>query len=106
MALTSMLCGYSDTDKQFQELVRKELPGKEDFLTVSGIPAFSKYEEKIPYIIDKKDASIVGTTFDYLARFMVARKIKNNKEGAIKNLKAKYGLGICERIMSFDSYNN
>ena len=69
------------------------MPKKEDFLTVSGIQAFTKYEELIPYELNNSaEAGTVGTAFDYLARAIVAKRVCWDKEKAIFDLKAIHGL--------------
>ena len=55
---------------------------------MSGKIPFSKeYTEKFPYNLDVPyDSTLVGTAFDYLARFEIARNIDNNKQSAYEKL--------------------
>lgn len=91
-----MLTGTNEADKTFQNIIKKNLPNKEDFSTVYGQMPFSKYEVLAPYeLTNPSYASIVGTAFDYLARVMIAQPLEKNKEGSFLGLKALVGL---ERI--------
>jgi len=96
MSLKSILTGSSEADKAVQNAIRRNLPNKEVFATVYGQIPFSKYEILVPYELPKTaDAGIVGTTFDYLARAMIAQPLEENKENSLLGLKALNGL---ERI--------
>ena len=96
MSLKSMLTGQSQSDKVFQNTIKKNLPKKEDFSIVYGQIPFSNYEVLAPYeLSNPADAGIVGTTFDYLARAMIAQTLEKHKEDSLLGLKALNGL---ERI--------
>ncbi|MBQ4059628.1 MAG: hypothetical protein IJD40_11990 [Lachnospiraceae bacterium] len=96
MSLKSILTGSSEGDKAIQDVIRKNLPKKEDFSTAYGQTPFSKYEVLAPYeLSNSADAGIVGTAFDYLARAMIAQPLEKNKEDSLLGLKALIGI---ERI--------
>ncbi|WP_366560119.1 hypothetical protein AB0R69_15575 [Bacillus pumilus] len=88
MSLTSTLSKVP----QFKEIVSTIAPKKKDFKTASGKNPFSKeYETLVPYTLEKpSDASLIGTAFDYLARFRIAQII--NLEMSFKELVAYNGL--------------
>lgn len=95
MSLTSILKGKQPNEKEFQAIIRKILPKKGDFQTLSGKPALSKqdYDSLVPYALEKQDnSSVIGTAFDYMARVMVARVVKKNSKEATENLTAENGL--------------
>ncbi|MBS4539649.1 hypothetical protein GOQ27_14335 [Clostridium sp. D2Q-11] len=108
MSLTSMLKGKTDKDKQFQSILRNIVTPRPVFSTVSGNKPFSsEYKELAPYNLSKTYYStIVGTGFDYLARFMIARKlkIKDSKVLAYNNLVAEYGLKVLEEMLEGRQY--
>lgn len=98
MSLKAMLSGKSETDREFQEILRAILPTKDDFKTISGKPAFSSYSSLAPYNLSRpSDARIVGMAFDYLARAMVAQKLENGKEASFLELAALNGLKKAEK---------
>ncbi|MCD8235213.1 MAG: hypothetical protein LUD00_00870 [Prevotellaceae bacterium] len=71
MSVTSLL----DTNTEFREIIKEHLPKKEQFRTNRGDKAFSKsYELLAPNNLNNRFYStLVGTAFDYAARFIVAR---------------------------------
>lgn len=106
MSLTAMLKGKSEIDIELQTMLRDVIPTKNQFCTLSGIEAFSSnssiaapYNLRNPY-----HSSVVGTAFDYMARFIVAQKIISNKENVTAGLTAKIGLeiikGYCDQKTS------
>jgi len=96
MSLTSMLNGNSQQDKEFQEIFKKYLPLKEDFNTLYGSVPFSvDSDPSVPYNLKSQyDASVVGVAFEYYARFSIAYRVLNGKEGAYRGLKSERGLQI------------
>lgn len=93
MSLKSMISGSSDSDKEFQAILRDILPGKEEYQTISKVIPFGAYEPLAPYSLSKRsDASVVGTAFDYLARAMIAQQLNANKDDAYLGLVALAGL--------------
>lgn len=74
---------------RFQEEIKKITPEKKDFIALeSNYKAFeTKRDLKAPYYLEtSKDAMLVGTTFDYLARFRIAQVISENKIEAIEKV--------------------
>ncbi|MDF2891786.1 MAG: hypothetical protein K0R80_2153 [Clostridia bacterium] len=102
MSLTSTLQGKTEKDKKFQDIIKTIINPRPSFTTVSGKKAFSaEYEELVPYSLSNPYyATLVGVGFDYLARFIVANKIKNtnSKRSAVNNLVAGNGLKRLEKI--------
>lgn len=97
MSLTSYLSGKAPKAIEFQNIIKSIQPTKKEFLTLSKCNAFSE-PIKAPYILTNQyHSTIVGITFDYLARFMISQKITNNKNEVISDLVAKQGLYILER---------
>lgn len=92
MSLTRLISG------EYKEFFKKVAPAKEEFKTVSGKTAFSKdYEENVKYKLNStNDASIVGTAFDYLARWIVAKTINIGKSNSYQNLIAEQAVRQCE----------
>lgn len=88
MSLTSNLSKVP----QFKEIVSTIAPKKKDFKTASGKNPFSKeYETLVPYTLENpSDARLIGTAFDYLARFRIAQII--SLEISFKELVAYNGL--------------
>lgn len=99
MSLTSMLKGKKDMDIRIQSILREYIPKKKEFLTLSDKDAFSSaYIIEAPYNLNKThDSSVVGTAFDYLARFIVAQKIISNKHSVLEDLTANWALKIIHR---------
>lgn len=86
------LTGLINTNKDIKEFFKGIKPDKNKFYTLSGNTPFSKeYTEKFPYNLDVPYTStLVGTAFDYLARFEIARNIDYNKQIVYEKL--KYGI--------------
>lgn len=94
MSLVRFLNGKSDKQKRYQEVIREFIPKTKEMRSFSNKQAFSKeYNLRVPYCLSVPQHScIVGTAFDYLARFMIAQLLEDQdlKQSAIKGL-------ICER---------
>ncbi|MDK2801760.1 MAG: hypothetical protein KFW09_00115 [Oscillospiraceae bacterium] len=90
MSLTSFLSGKSESDKEFQRIIKEIQPKKIDFKTLSGKQSFSsELIIKVPNKLDKPiNATVVGIAFDYLARFQIAQVILENKEDAHRKIVA------------------
>ncbi len=108
MSLKSMLKGKTEKDKQFQKILKDIINPRPSFTTISGRKAFSaEYEMLAPYSLSNPYlATLVGAGFDYLARFMVANKIKNSsdKKLAYSHLVADHGLKKLERMIGKRDY--
>jgi len=101
MSLTSMLGSGEQHEKRFQKLVKAILPAKETFTTASGEKAFSKYEIKVPYALSGSgEASVVGTTFEFIAKLMIARIVDVDGESVVLCRKAHKGMEKVEKILS------
>ena len=88
MSLTTLING------EFKAFFKEVIPSKKEFKTFSGKSAFSKeyvqyaeYKLKNPY-----NSTIVGTAFDYLARWTIAKNINGIKEDSYSKLIAEHGL--------------
>lgn len=82
MSLTTFLRGRSEKERKFQTIIKKIEPDKSEFKTLSNKGPFSdEFIIKVPNRLKmSKDSMIVGTTFDYLARFRIAQKIENDEK--------------------------
>lgn len=106
MSLKTILTGKSELDIMFQNVIKKNLPKKDNFSTVYGQIPFSKYEVLAPYeLSNRTDASMVGIAFDYLARAMIAQQLEENKEDALLGLKALMGLERMKKKISREEQN-
>lgn len=89
MGLRRML---ENTD--LKKIVKPIIPSKYEFTTNLGwnIEAFSKnYQELAPNnLSDKGNARLVGTAFDYMARFIIAKNIEHNKKMVLEDM-------LCEK---------
>lgn len=102
MSLTTLING------EFKDFFKEVIPSKKEFKTFSGKSAFSKeyvqyaeYKLKNPY-----NSTIVGTAFDYLARWTIAKNINGIKEDSYSKLIAEHGLKYCERAAKRDKKYN
>ncbi len=91
---------FNDGRKDFTTYLKLSRPDDGLYKTVSKKKPFSvEYQLKVPYCLYSTSfASVVGTAFDYVARFMIARFIKNNKESALDNLAAERGIKFFNAI--------
>ncbi|MBM7554417.1 hypothetical protein [Thalassobacillus pellis] len=101
ISLTSMLKSKTHTHKEFQTILREALPKKKSFRTISGhAPFSSEYQMIVPYTLTNPYKSfLVGIAFDYLARIMIAKMVKKNKEVSYINLTAEKGLTVMKLLM-------
>lgn len=102
MSLKSMIKGKTEKDIKFQNVLKNIITPRPSFITVSEKIAFSsEYEELSPYTLSNPYyATLVGMAFDYIARFIIAKKLKdkNIKKLAYSNIVAKHGLEIMKRM--------
>ena len=75
-------------EKSIINIIKAVIPTKNQFYSNNDSICFNtKRECAVPYTLDcPYTASLCGTAFDYLARFLIAQKIKNNKNKATENL--------------------
>ncbi|WP_066065274.1 hypothetical protein [Neobacillus soli] len=79
MSLTSKINGKTKRDKEFKEILLSIEPNKEDYYTLSKKNPFSdEYCILVPNMLPNPQflSSLVGTAFDYLARFRIAQFLK------------------------------
>lgn len=90
MSLTQLI----NSNKEVRDFFNNIKAKKKEFHTESGKEAFSKeYEEKVPYNLDNRFYSIlIGTAFDFIARFEIARAIEINKDALYESLINKAGV--------------
>ncbi|MFQ3542836.1 hypothetical protein Q7A53_02035 [Halobacillus rhizosphaerae] len=100
MSLTTMLNGKKKADLEFQTILRNTIPSKKEFSTYSGKKAFTaEYQLSVPYILTTSyQASVVGTAFDLMARFIISQTIKNNKDTVLSLRPAREGLELIKRF--------
>lgn len=93
MSLTTII-QYDNECKKFFKL---NSPQKNEFMTLSGKKPFSKeYEQIAEYTLSNPHySSVVGTAFDYIARWVIAKNVSRNRETAYANLIAEGGLSVC-----------
>lgn len=89
MSLTSWLKGRTNGVEEFTKIIKNVTPAANEFITLSG-NTHPEYKMFVPYGLRNPNfAGYVGTAFDYLARFRIARIIKEEK--AIQSLVAATG---------------
>lgn len=77
MSLTTILAFKGEFGVEFREILDTIRPKAKDFRTQGNLPAFnSGYPVLAPYRIQAHEAPLVGTAFDYLARFIIAKYSK------------------------------
>ncbi|MGN7300364.1 hypothetical protein [Ferdinandcohnia sp. SAFN-114] len=103
MSLSSLLKGSKPNDKEFQAILKEFIPDKKSFKTISGKEAFSKteYETLVPYnLVKNYNSTVIGTAFDYLARIMLARVVKKNRDESYTDIVAEGGLMVLSRFLT------
>lgn len=89
MALVNWLKGRTKGVEEFVKIIKDLAPNQNELSTLSG-NKLQEYTMYVPYgLNNSKHASSVGTAFDYLARFRIARVLKDEK--AIDSLVAGKG---------------
>lgn len=94
-------------DPEWKDFFKNNVPKKTDFKTSSGKTAFSRdYIDLASFSFSNYSYyCLVGTAFDYLARWTIAQKCSNNKEASYTNLIAEKGLHFCQRISKEYSFD-
>lgn len=86
---------------ELKKILKPILPTKYTFTTNLGwnVEAFSKNYPLLATneLTDKGDAKLVGIAFDYMARFIIANYIENNKKNVLENM-------VCGKV--FDVLKN
>lgn len=104
MSLKSKITGTKETDRAFKKILLTLEPDKENFYTLSGKKAFSdEYRLRFPNVLtDFRDSSLVGTAFDYMARFRIAKFIK--RPDMVSSLVAYNGIYKLRKLPGIQSY--
>lgn len=78
MSLTSKLKGKTKRDKEFREVLFSVIPNRNQYYSLSGNQPFSDEYQILakPCSPITTDSGLVGTAFDYLARFRIAQLLK------------------------------
>lgn len=90
MSLTTYL-SLKDNEKyiRFQDAIKSITPTKREFKVMNSDKlAFDTKEElKVSYNLTKtQDAALLGTAFDYLARFRIAQIVKRNNHEVLSDI--------------------
>ncbi|MDU2291139.1 MAG: hypothetical protein E7D69_13795 [Clostridium celatum] len=109
MSLTGFLSNKKDKScLKFQEVIKIVTPSKNDFQAFkSETKAFdTKIALKVKYNLNNNiEAVVVGTAFDYLARFRIAQVVKKNNMKVMENLVAENFFDRFKGRLSRRSYN-
>lgn len=86
---------------KFMNFMKNTRPINTLYKTYSGKSAFSdSYEMIVEYKLkDRSFASVVGTSFDYLARFIIAKRINKNKDAVLFGLRCEEGISCFPKDM-------
>lgn len=86
-------------DNDWKNFFKETIPRKENFKTISGHKAFSKeYNILAKYMLsDRNKSCVVGMGFDYMARWMIAREVKDNSSEPYMDLIAEESLDVCKK---------
>ena len=97
MALTTMI----QYDEEWKSFFKTNIPAKNEFKTLSGHKAFSnEYCERAKYSLSNRYYStVVGTAFDYLARWLIAKHVPSNANESYGNLIAENYLYMCQHVV-------
>lgn len=89
---------HTTTERIVKSLIKNCIPSKELFYSPGTSICFdTKKKSVINYGLDSKSqSSLCGTAFDYLARFLIARVAKNNKNTVLENLVTERLLNISQ----------
>ena len=77
--------------KAIVDAIKQITPKKEEFMSLEGGPCFNKNQPCLaPYNLSNKHLAMrSGVAFDYLARFLIAQKVKAYKDDALSELVAE-----------------
>ena len=84
--------------KAMVRAITQVTPKKNEFISLGGGPCFNKNQKcLVPYGLPSPQlATRCGVAFDYLARFLVAQKVKSYKDDALSEL-------VAERVFTMSS---
>lgn len=104
MSLNSKLLGKTERDIEFKNVLLSVAPNKIDYYTLSGNNVFSnEYVLKIPNNLSvTRDSMLLGTAFDYLARFRIAKYIKS--KNVTSDLMAHQGINKLKDVPNINEY--
>jgi len=96
LSLTSLIKGNSDQAKELQSVLQYIIPSKNEFYTLTEHDAFStSYTTRVPYqLTNSYYSSVVGTSFDYMARLMIAQVISAKDEKIWNDSASHMGLAL------------
>lgn len=101
MSLTRILKGNSERDTKFKNEINKIVPKRNELKTISNnMPYSNNFKMKVPNLVKgMEQSSITGTAFDYLARFIIAKYIKNPKckKTALMDLVCYSGIYVLDK---------
>lgn len=90
MSLTSYLTNKeNEACIRFQTVIKEVTPSKKEFKALeSSYAAFDTQRElKVAYRLENpRQAALVGTAFDYLARFRIAQVVRSNRQEALERI--------------------
>lgn len=73
MSLSSIIRSTAPKDKEIYSILKNISPKKEQFRTISGDTAFSKYTPICEYLLNNRmEAGLVGTTFDLMTKLVIS----------------------------------
>ncbi|WP_238900718.1 hypothetical protein [Clostridium sp. YIM B02500] len=98
MGLKNML-----KNPELKSIIKPILPTKFTFTTNLGwdVEAFSKYYKLLVpnELTNKSDARLVGIAFDYMARFIIANYIENDKESVLQDMVCEKAFGVLKNVL-------
>jgi len=78
MSLSSIIRSTAPKDKEIYNILKNISPKKDQFKTVSGDTAFSKYPPICDYFLNNRiEAGLVGTTFDLMTKLVSSHYTKD-----------------------------
>lgn len=107
MSLTSIITGKGRGDKKVSAILKNAAPLPGAFVADNGMPAFSSYPIVVPNNLkDQRRTRMLGRTFDWYARLIVASSVQKNKANVFDALKTylpiPYSQEEIERAKAFE----
>jgi hypothetical protein len=108
MSMKSMIQGKGQHALELIEILKSTLPDKTLFKTISGSPAFSQaYSIKVPYELSESYYStVVGTAFDFMVRFLIAKKLQLQLGNYFKQTAAYKGLMLMKNLTDKKTFDH